>query len=196
MSAEPLRQATVEDYLEIERASEEKHEFFDGQIYSMVGATFHHIMIVTNLVRELSSILQDRQCFVGSSDWRIQVSAYDHYTYPDVAVVCGEPSFVDERRDMIDNPTVIVEVLSETTESYDRGEKFARYRSLPSLAEYVLVAQHRVSVEHHARQSDGHWLTTYVEDLDASLPLPVLECELSVAQIYDKVDLQETSAGD
>lgn len=189
MSAEPIRRATVEEYLEFERASEERHELLDGHIYSMVGAGFNHVMIVTNLVRELSSVLQDRPCFVGSSDWRVQVSAYDHYTYPDVVVVCGEPSFLDDRRDMIDNPTLIVEVLSETTESYDRGEKFARYRSLPSLAEYVLVAQNRVAVEHHARQPDGHWLTTYIEDLDSSLPLPVLDCELSMAQVYDKVDL-------
>jgi len=189
MTAEPIRRATVEEYLEFERASEHRHELLDGHIYSMVGASFNHVMIVTNLVRELSSTLKDRPCFVGSNDWRIQVSAHDHYTYPDVVVVCGEPSFIDDRRDMIDNPTVIVEVLSERTESYDRGEKFARYRSLPSLAEYVLVAQDRVAVEHHARQSDGHWLTTFVEDLDSRLHLPVLDCELSMAQIYDKADL-------
>lgn len=189
MTAEPLRHATAEEYLAFERTSEERHELLDGQIYAMVGASFRHILIVTNLVRELSSKLENRPCFVASNDLRIRVESHDLYTYPDVAVVCGEPSFSDDRLDMIDNPTVIVEVLSDSTERYDRGEKFARYRSLPSLQEYVLVAQERVAVEHYARQPDGHWLTTFVEGPGASLVLPALGCEIPVAGIYQKVEL-------
>ena len=188
MTAEPIRQATIEEYLDFERSSQEKHEFLEGQIYAMGGASVRHNLIVGNLVGELRQLLKGRSCLVFPSDLRVHATE-GLYAYPDVTVVCGTPEFDDETKDTLVNPTLIVEVLSESTESYDRGEKFARYRSLPSLAEYVLVSQDRVSVEHHARQPDGHWLTTYVEDLDGTLSLPALGCELSVAEIFDKVDL-------
>lgn len=189
MSADPIRHATVEEYLAFERSTEEKHEFLDGQIYAMGGASLRHNIIAGNVVAELQRLLWDRPCLVAPSDLRVQVTEETFYAYPDVTVVCADPELSTKGSDILTNPTVIVEVLSDSTEGYDRGAKFARYRQIPSLAEVLFIAQDRVAVEHHARQPDGHWLTTYAEDLDATLPLPALECELSVARIYHKVGL-------
>lgn len=189
MSVEPERRVSLEEYLELERTSEEKHELVDGEVFAMGGASPRHNSIVGNVFAELRQELRARPCRVFPSDLRVRVSEHRHYAYPDVTVVCDELELDPEDSDTVVNPTVIVEVLSASTEAYDRGAKFGRYRQIPSLAEVVFVAQDRVSVEHHARQPDGHWLATYVEDLDASLQLPVLGCELSVAEIYHKVDL-------
>jgi Uma2 family endonuclease len=189
MTAEPHGRVSLEDYLELERSSEEKHEYLDGEVFAMSGASHRHNLIVMNLVGELRARLKDGPCVAYPSDMRVQVSAGEHYAYPDVTVVCEEPRFEGEGQDMLTNPLVVVEVLSKTTESYDRGEKFARYRQVPSLMEVVLVAQDRIGVEHFARQPDGHWLATYAEALDEVVSLPALSCELPVAEIYDKVGL-------
>jgi Uma2 family endonuclease len=189
VTVEPERRVSLEEYLELERASEEKHEFVEGEVFAMGGASPRHNSIVGNVLAELHQQLRAGPCRVFPSDLRVQVGRHRHFTYPDVTVVCDDLELDPEGTDAVVNPTVIVEVLSESTEAYDRGAKFARYRQIPSLAEVVSVAQDRVSVEHHARQPDGHWLTTYAEDLESSLPLPVLGCELSVAEIYHKVDL-------
>ena len=189
MTVEPERRISLEEYLELERSSEEKHELLDGQVYAMGGASLRHNLIVTNLVAELRQNLRDSPCRVFPSDLRVQVRENRHYTYPDVTVVCDEPEFSSVSSEILTNPTLIVEVLSESTEAYDRGAKFGWYRQIPSLAEVVLVAQDRVSVEHHARQPDGHWLATYLEEPGDTLLLPALGCGLSVAEIYHKVDL-------
>jgi len=189
MTAEPQRRVSLEEYLDLELESEEKHEYVDGQVFAMGGASHRHNLIVMNLIGELRAKLKDRPCLVYPSDMRVQVSEASHYAYPGLTVVCGEPQFADERQEMLTNPLVLVEVLSKTTEGYDRGEKFARYRQVPSLAEVVLVAQDRVAVEHYARQPNGHWLATYADEPDALVAFPALDCELSVAEIYDKVEL-------
>jgi Uma2 family endonuclease len=189
MSVEPERRVSLEEYLDLERTSEEKHEFVDGEVFAMGGASPRHNSIVGNVFALLWQQLRDHPCRVFPSDLRVRVSEHRHYAYPDVTVVCEDLESDPESPDTVVNPTVIVEVLSASTEAYDRGAKFARYRQIPSLAEVVFVAQDRVSVEHHARQSDGHWLATYVEAPDATLQLPVLDCELSVAEIYHRVDL-------
>ena len=148
---------TSEEYLAMERASPEKHELFGGEVFAMAGANNAHNLIVSNTIIALGTTLRGK-CFVYPSDMRIHVPATRLYTYPDVSVVCGKPEFADEMEDMILNPVVLVEVLSPSTESYDRGKKFESYRSIPSFLDYLLVAQDRVLVEHYRRQPGRGWL--------------------------------------
>src|SRR5262249_47650969 len=149
---------TEDEYLAIERISEVKHELIDGAMVAMPGASPVHTLIVTNIVAELGNQLKDRECRVYASALRVKIQKSCRYTYPDVSVVCGRLELATEQRDVLLNPRVITEVLSDSTKDYDRGEKFEHYRSIPSFTEYVLVAQDRYHVEHHVRQSDGRWL--------------------------------------
>lgn len=177
---------TVADYLAFERASEQRHEFIDGQIVAMTGGTFEHAVIAGNVARELGNALGDRPCWVCPADMRIKIEASERYTYADVAVVCGTPRFEDDRRDTLLNPTALFEVLSDSTESYDRGEKFAQYRTLESLTDYVLVSQKQALVEHFQRQPDGGWLLRALGPGER-LALPSLGCEVAVDAFYLKV---------
>jgi len=176
-----------QQYLAIERAAEERSEYLDGEMVAMTGASRNHSLITGNLVRELGLQLRDRPCEVHSSDLRVQISQTGLHTYPDVVVVCGEPRFEDEQLDTLLNPTVIVEVLSRTTESYDRGRKFEHYRTLGSLAEYLLVSQDQPRIERFLRQGDGLWLFGDAAGLEAVLTLPSIQCELKLAEVYAKV---------
>lgn len=177
---------TPAEYLAFERESEVRHEYIDGEIYAMAGGSFEHSLIIGNLIRELGTALKGRHCFVCPTDMRIRIAASTRYTYPDVAVVCGEPRFEGDRRDILLNPLVIVEVLSESTERYDRGAKFAHYRTLPSLADYVLVSQTEPLVEHFHHTADGGWVLHVFAGGDA-LTLASLDCSIPIAEIYDKV---------
>ena len=158
----------------------------NGRVYAMTGASREHNLIAGNIFREISTRFRGRPCEVYMSDMRVKVSETGMYTYPDVVAVCGEPAFEDSHVDTLLDPAVIVEVPSESTERYDRGEKFAHYRRLASLREYVLVAQDRVRVEHYARQGE-QWLLTAIEELDAELPLPSLDCVLRLRDVYERV---------
>jgi Uma2 family endonuclease len=178
---------TPEQYLEIERHAETRSEFLDGEAFAMTRGSFEHNVIVGNLVGELRQQLKRRPCRVCPSDLRVHVPATGLYTYPDVVVVCGDPQFRDEHLDTLLNPTLLVEVLSPTTEAYDRGKKFEHYRSLESLSEYLLVSQEAPRVEHYLRQDGNRWLLTAVTGLDAVLALPTIQCELALSEIYDKV---------
>src|ERR1017187_5873973 len=169
MSTLPKTYLTPEQYLEIERKAEFKSEYYQGEMFAMAGARWAHNLILLNLASELRQQLRSRPCSVTSSDMRVRVNAKGLYTYPDVVVVCGEPQFLDERRDTLLNPTLIVEVLSESTEQYDRGRKFEHYRPLESLAEYLLVSSERVSVERYTRQPDGSWNYIAKASLEDSL---------------------------
>lgn len=189
MAAQPQRHLTVEEYLTVERASQMRHEYFDGEVFAMGGASRRHNLIVTNLVRELSLQLKGEPCETFASDMRVKVEETGLYTYPDVVVVCGEAHFDDERSDTLLNPTLIVEVLSESTEAYDRGRKFEHYRSLASCTDYLLVAQDHVRVEHFSRQPEQGWLLTEAGGLDDVVGLPSIGCELSLSEIYERVDL-------
>ena len=180
------RAISAADYLAFERASEERHELIDGQIVAMTGGTFEHAVIAGNVARELGKALRDRPCWVCPADMRIKIEASERYTYADAAVVCGTPRFEGDRRDTLLNPTALFEVLSDSTESYDRGEKFAHYRTLASLADYVMVAQKQVLVEHFQRQPDGGWLLRAL-GLGERLALPSLGCEVAVDAFYLKV---------
>lgn len=189
MSSQSKNLISPEEYLEGEYHAAHRSEYFNGEVFQLAGASPRHVLIVTNIVSELRrQTRKTRRCHVFSVDLRLRVSPTGLYTYPDVEVVCGEPVFVEKRRDTLTNPTLIIEVLSESTKDYDRGEKFEHYRSLPSLAEYILVAQGKVHVEHHARQTKGGWLLTETNKREDTLALPSIESELSLAEIYDGVD--------
>jgi len=190
MTSLARQRLTPAEYLEIERAAEFKSEFFAGEMFAMAGASPPHVLITSNVNRELGTQFKNRPCRVYSSDLRVKVSATGLYTYPDVVVVCGEQRFDDERGDTLLNPTLIVEVLSPTTETYDRGEKFDHYSQLESLQEYVMIAQDRPRVERYVRQPGGQdWLLTVVRHAQGSISLPSIGCELSLAEVYDRVAL-------
>jgi Uma2 family endonuclease len=173
--------------LVLERSCGQKHEYFAGEMFAMGGASERHNLIVTNLVRELSLQLKGRPCKTYANDMRVKVASTGLYTYPDVTVVCGEARFADEQRDTLLNPTVLIEVLSKSTEGYDRGEKSEHYRQLESLAEYLLVSQEKCHVEHYVRQPDHQWLLSESKSLQQTIRVPSIGCELALAEIYDKV---------
>lgn len=177
-----------EEYLERERKAEIKSEYLRGEIFAMAGASRRHGRIVTNLVRELSERTRQRACTVYSGDLRVLVHAAGLYTYPDVIVVCGEERYADEQFDTLLNPTLIIEVLSDSTKDYDRGEKFESYRSLPSLKEYLTVAQDKLHVEQHTRQPDQRWILTEHRDPAAHIKLESIDIELQLADVYEKVE--------
>jgi Uma2 family endonuclease len=187
MSSANPSYVTPGEYLELERKAEIRSEYIAGHIFAMSGASRRHILIVGNLHGLLWPQLRGRTCEAYTNDMRLKVSPTGMYTYPDIVAVCGEPLFEDTSIDTLLNPTVIVEVLSESTEAYDRGEKFAHYRRLDSLREYVLVAQDRIRVEHYRR--DGQqWILSEISDPDATLDLASIDCRAGLAAIYEKVD--------
>jgi Uma2 family endonuclease len=177
---------TPEEYLEWERASPEKHEFFQGEVFAMAGATKEHNLIVGNIVGELRNALRSGPCQVYPSDLRVKIPATGLYTYPDASVVCSKPTFEDDSFDTLLTPEVIFEVLSESSENYDRGKKFEQYRTVASLREYILVAQDRVLVEHYTRMPDGAWVLREHRE-GGRLDLASIGCALDVDEIYLKV---------
>ena len=176
------------EYLAMERAASGKHERWGGEVFAMAGASFAHNLIVGNLARVLGNLLVDEPCVVLPSDMKVHVPIADGYVYPDVSVVCGEPELVGEASEVIANPRVVVEVLSDSTERFDRGEKFAGYRSLPSVVDYLLVTQGRARVEHYQRQADGAWVLRELGP-GARLRLEGFDAEIEVDEIYRKVPL-------
>jgi len=179
--------ATAAEYLAFERAATTKHEYRGGEVVAMASASREHNLIVANLVAELRAALRGRPCETYPSDMRLRVTETGLYTYPDVVVVCGEPQFEDAEVDTLLNPTLIVEVLSPSTEAYDRGDKFEQYRTLPSLREYLLVSQHRPHVERFIRQEGNTWLLTETRGIDATVRLEAIDCTLSLAEVYDRI---------
>jgi Uma2 family endonuclease len=189
MSAHAQPRLTPEQYLEIERAAEFKSDYYDGRMYAMSGGSYRHITAIGNLAFGLRSRLGPR-CSVHTSDLRLQVSPSGLYTYPDVIVVCGEPRFVDRQNDNLLNPTVLAEVLSPSTEAYDRGFKSTQYRTIASLQEYALVWQFEPRVEVYQRQSGGRWLLTEFMGLDAVCRFESLDCTVALSDIYHNVSFQ------
>lgn len=177
----------MEEYLELERHAEIRSEYLDGEMFALAGASLAHNEIVGNLQASLRRQLRGRGCGVWANDLRIRVEASDLHAYPDVVVVCEPPKLVDDgSQDTLLNPQLIVEVLSPSTESWDRGGKFGHYRTVPSLTDYVLVAQDRVLVEHFGRQPDNRWLLTTANTLDSSLDVG-LGARLILTEIYERV---------
>lgn len=181
--------STEEEYLVREPQAEYRSEFRDGRVVAMSGPSIAHGRIVVNLIREIDGQLKGRPCATYPSDTRIKVAAAKVYTYPDLSVVCGKA--VADTKDpwAIVNPTLIVEVLSPSTEAYDRGEKFAFYKKIESLREYVLVSQNRIQVERFSRQENGQWDAVKYVSLDDSFDLPAIGCRVSLRDVYDKVEM-------
>lgn len=177
-----------EEYLERERAAETKSEYYDGVIVAMAGASRQHDRITVNMLRHLSNQLDGTSCEPFSDDIRVSVPVCNRYYYPDASVVCGEAIFADSSVDTLTNPTLIVEVLSPSTAMNDRGDKFLCYQTLDSLQAYVLIAQDRPQVEVYIRQLEGKWEYTRLVGLEARLHLSVIGCELTLADIYARVE--------
>ena len=180
---------TPEEYIAAERKATLKSEYLSGEIVAMSGASDAHNLITMNVAAGLYNQLTERGCRVYASDMRVGIREGVSYFYPDIAVTCDKPRFEDDAFDTLTNPQVIVEVLSTSTESYDRGEKFARYRQLESLQEYILISQDRVMVEHYLRQGN-QWILSEFSALENVFPLTSIGAELTLNHIYRFVELE------
>lgn len=187
MALQPKTYLTSDQYLAIERDAEYKSEYYNGEMFAMAGASEQHNLIAVNVAGELRSQLKGRPCKTYGSDMRVKVQSSGLYTYPDIVVVCGEAWFDDDHRDTSANPTVLVEILSKSAEAYDRGERFAQYRRLESLKEYLLIAQDRYRIEHFVRQEHGQWLMSEASDHESVPHLSSIDCTLALTEVYDKV---------
>jgi Uma2 family endonuclease len=192
MVAQPRETMTEEEYLAFERASETKHEYLRGEIFAMAGASLTHATILGNTQASLHQQLRGR-CRVVSNDLRVKISARGLYTYPDIVVVCNRPQLADNQFDTLLNPTILIEVLSPSTEAYDRGKKFGHYRTLDSLQEYLLIAHDAPLIEHFVRQDDGTWRFAAASGLEASIALPSVGCTLELADICSLVEWDATA---
>ncbi len=192
MSTQANIYLSPEEYLALERQADYKSEYFDGVVYAMSGASLNHNKIVANVITELVQQLRGRPCSALPSDIKVRMPDSRKFFYPDVSVVCGEPQFHDERTDVILNPILIIEVLSDSTEAFDRGRKFQAYQRLGSLQEYILISQNKSVVEQYIRQTDATWKYTAAIGLESSLSLPSIECTLNLSAVYDKVTETET----
>lgn len=188
MSSQARKRLSPEEYLALERPATTRSELLDGQMFAMSGASPRHALITANIVTGLNLRLKDRPCYVFSSDLRLYVGSTGLFTYPDVVVACGELLYRDDRRDTLQNPVVIFEVLSDSTEAYDRGRKFGHYRTIPSLVEYLLVAQDKPHVEQYVRQPDDRWLLGELSRTEDIVMLPSLGLSLPLEEVYAKVD--------
>lgn len=184
MSAAPKVKLTPEQYLAIERQAEYRSEFYNGEMFAMAGASREHNRVKENLVIEIGSRLKGSGCESFSSDMRVKVAATGLYTYPDVVIVCGQAEFEDAAVDTLTNPRVVVEVLSESTEKFDRGKMFRHYKQIPSLQEYVLVAQDEPAIDRFVRQPNGDWAQSSVEGLESEFAFAAVPVKIPLADIY------------
>ena len=195
MSIQPKPYYSFEDYLAAERACiDAKHEYVAGQVFAMVGATYNHNVITANLARSLGNQLGSKPCTVLANDMRLRIQTADACTYPDVMVLCGKPAFHDARKDVLTDATLVAEVLSPSTEGYDRGGKFAIYRGLPLLCQYLLIAQDRLAIDLFTRQSDGRWLLEAYTDPNVPIPLEPIGCTILLRDVYDKVEFESAAS--
>lgn len=186
MSAVPEQCLSLEEYFKLEESSDIKHEYCQGSVFAMTGASKNHNLVAIAVGSILYSQLIEKPCQPYPGDFRLKIEAVNMYTYPDLSVVCGDVQLADGRQDTFTNPTVLIEVLSESTEAYDRGKKFEFYRRIPSLQEYLLIAQDRPYVERYRRK--GHnWVFTEYTALDEEVALDAIGCRLSLAAIYKRV---------
>lgn len=181
---------TPSEYLALEEKAEYKSEFWNGEIVAMSGAQIDHQQIVSNVTVLLANKLKGR-CRVFPSEMKVWIKKRNKFFYPDITLICGEPSFYKNRRDTIDNPKLIVEVLSKSTANFDRAEKFLSYQSLATLDEYMLISQETASVEQFIKREDGNWIHNATKGLDRKVFLPSVETELKLSEIYDLVEFQE-----
>jgi len=186
-SAKPLHRLTEAEYLNLERSSESRNEYFDGELFAMSGGTPLHSQIAASLIQEIGRRLRGGRCVVYTSDLRLKIEVTGLFTYPDLSVVCGPIQFAADTDDTVVNPAVIVEVLSDSTEAYDRGKKFENYRQIPSLREYLLVSQKEPRIEQFIRQPNEQWLLREAAGLEATLALPSLEIQISFDEVFGGV---------
>ncbi|MFO7884652.1 MAG: Uma2 family endonuclease [Desulfobacteraceae bacterium] len=198
MNAQPQTKTrmTPEKYLEFERASELRHEYYDGEIFAMVGASLNHNRINRNIIRRLENQLEGSSCEAFISDMRVKVDELDKYTYPDIVIVCGDIKLEDDKFDTLLNPIVIIEILieilSDSTEAYDRGTKFQHYRLVPSLQEYILVSQNSYLVERYVRSDEGSWRYFSYENMEHTMEIESVKCNLLLSDIYYRVMFQDS----
>lgn len=191
-----LRQKTLfspEEYLKFERAAEVRHEYLDGEIYEMAGESLAHSQICINIAGEMRQRLKGAKCQALSPNMKVRAETKGLFAYPDLSILCGDPEFHDDKKDVLLNPKVIVEVLSPSTQRYDQTKKFYRYRKeIPSLTDYILIYQDIAFIEHHEKMPDERWAFNVVEGLDGIFTIPSIGCEIEMSEIYDRVDLQPT----
>jgi Uma2 family endonuclease len=190
--ARSQRRLTESEYLELECGADFKSEFLQGEMFARAGGTLQHSLIATNLAAEFRNRLKQSRCTPFNSDLRIKVAATGLLTYPDLSVLCSPPEFVPGTNDTVLNPSLLVEVLSDSTEAYDRGTKFEHYRQIPTLREYLLVSQRAPRIEQFIRQPDARWLLNEAAGLEARLELPSLQITLSLAEVFARVDFVAT----
>lgn len=195
MTAQPKRSITEEEYVAFEESSDRKHEYYQGDMYAMTGGTEPHNLLAGNTYASFHAQLRRRECRVYTSDQRIKVMATGLHTYPDVTVVCGHPQFVAGSRLTVTNPTVIVEVLSPSTERYDRGMKFRHYRMIPSLQDYILISQDDHRIEHYMRQDTDIWQLHEAVGLQTQITVRSITCVLTLEDVYEKVELELDTTG-
>ncbi len=190
---QPKKVYTLEDYFKLEKSTNEKFEFWNGIIKSVSTANFTHCIILRNLCFEIDSQIHNKGCEAFPSDLRIKVPDYPPYHYPDLTALCGKPEIEKIGGiDMLVNPQLIVEVLSDSTEAFDRGDKFSYYKSIESFTEYLLVAQHRPHVSHFVKHGDGFWMNLEYNDLSDKIELKSVPCRLSLEDIYRDVSFETT----
>jgi len=190
MNAVPEEYLSLEDYYRLEETSEVKHEYYHGVAYALTGASAAHNLILANVIGVLHAQLRGKPCRVVPSDLRLKVEATGLYTFPDAQVICGPFDFADGRNDTITNPTVLIEVLSPSTEEYDRGKKLLHYHTIASLQEVLLLAQDRIHVEHYSRQEADLWQLRYDTGLAQTITLKSIDCLLPLAAIYEEITFQ------
>ncbi len=181
---------TSEEYLVIERKAEYRSEYLEGEMVAMAGASKKHNLIVANLIRVLGNQLLERNCSVFPSDMRVKIEALGNYVYPDIVVACSDEEFEDNENDTLLNPVVIIEVLSDKTEAYDRGKKFEFYQTIPSLVEYILVSQKSYRIEQFIRQNERIWTYADFHRVNEKMSLSSIQCELMVQDVYAKVTVE------
>jgi len=186
-----LAKITPEEYLHFERQSETKHEYFDGEIFAMAGASRKHCKLSANLMRIIGNKLHQTKCNVYSNDFRVKIKETGLYTYPDVIITCGKEILEDQVKDTLLNPLILIEILSPSTEKYDRGKKFAHYRQIESLQNYILISQEEPRIEIFQRQNNDQWLFFFFFLLENSIEIPAINCMLSLTEVYDKVDFND-----
>jgi Uma2 family endonuclease len=189
MASVPKSLISPQEYLERERRAEYKSEYIAGEVLAMAGASREHNLISTNILVEFVTQLRGHSCEAYGSDMRVRIGLAEKYVYPDVTVVCGKPQFEDKHLDVLLNPLLIVEVLSPTTERYDRGTKCAAYRNLESVQECLLVSQNTVRVDHYVRQPSGEWVIRQFNRLEDSIRLVSVPAVLKLSEVYRQVDI-------
>jgi len=190
MTALEKRLYSEDEYLELERESDTRHEYFQGELFAMAGGSEAHALISHNVDVRLGVQILERSCRVYGSDMRVKVEATGLHTYPDLSALCGPSEFASASRTTLLNPSLIVEVLSKSTQGYDKSEKFKQYRKIPSLRDYLMISQHGVYVEHYSKQPDGYWRLESYEALEDTFTLESIGCVLTLEVVYWKVDLE------